>query len=78
MGWCANLCMTSSWECAAPLHLSELCLHLHPLPRRAVIGVCPQFDVLWGELTGEQHLHLYGSIKVRQLCLGWNERIGSR
>ncbi|KAI7842323.1 hypothetical protein COHA_003963 [Chlorella ohadii] len=30
---------------------------------RAVIGVCPQFDVLWGELTGEQHLHLYGSIK---------------
>lgn len=29
------------------------------------MGVCPQFDVLWGELTGLEHLRLYGRIKVR-------------
>lgn len=28
------------------------------------MGVCPQFDVLWGELTGLEHLRLYGRIKV--------------
>lgn len=26
-------------------------------------GVCPQFDVLWGELTGMEHLHIYGRVK---------------
>ncbi|GAB4824042.1 hypothetical protein N2152v2_011088 [Parachlorella kessleri] len=30
---------------------------------RAMMGVCPQFDVLWGELSGAEHLHLYGRIK---------------
>ena len=28
------------------------------------MGVCPQFDVLWGELTGVEHLRLYGQVKV--------------
>ena len=27
------------------------------------IGVCPQFDRLWDELSPRQHLHLYGSIR---------------
>ena len=27
------------------------------------MGVCPQFDVLWGELSGEEHLLIYGRIK---------------
>lgn len=31
---------------------------------RALMGVCPQFDVLWPELTGREHLHLFGRIKV--------------
>ena len=31
---------------------------------RANMGVCPQFDILWGELTGREHMLLYGSIKV--------------
>ena len=31
---------------------------------RPLMGVCPQFDVLWGELTGYEHLYLYGLIKV--------------
>ena len=31
---------------------------------RSVMGVCPQFDVLWSELTGIEHLHIYGNIKV--------------
>ena len=32
---------------------------------RAKMGVCPQFDILWAELTGLEHMLLYGSVKVR-------------
>lgn len=28
------------------------------------MGVCPQFDILWKELTGREHLRIYGAIKV--------------
>ena len=28
-----------------------------------LMGVCPQFDVLWDELTGREHLQLFASIK---------------
>ena len=31
---------------------------------RAKMGVCPQFDILWAELTGREHMLLYGAIKV--------------
>uniref|UniRef100_A0A383W084 ABC transporter domain-containing protein n=1 Tax=Tetradesmus obliquus TaxID=3088 RepID=A0A383W084_TETOB len=30
---------------------------------RPLMGVCPQFDVLWGELTGREHLAIAGHIK---------------
>ncbi|CAO2818609.1 unnamed protein product [Amaranthus hypochondriacus] len=30
---------------------------------RKMIGVCPQFDVLWNTLTGEEHLQLFATIK---------------
>uniref|UniRef100_A0A7R9Z2A2 ABC transporter domain-containing protein n=1 Tax=Chlamydomonas euryale TaxID=1486919 RepID=A0A7R9Z2A2_9CHLO len=30
---------------------------------RSMMGVCPQFDVLWGELTGVEHLQIYGAVK---------------
>ncbi|KAJ0048785.1 hypothetical protein Pint_15238 [Pistacia integerrima] len=30
---------------------------------RKIIGVCPQFDILWNALSGEEHLHLFASIK---------------
>ena len=30
---------------------------------RASLGVCPQHDVLWKELTGEEHLHVFGMLK---------------
>jgi ABC-type multidrug transport system ATPase subunit len=30
---------------------------------RQIMGVCPQFDVLWPELTGREHLLLFASIK---------------
>ncbi|KAL6175531.1 hypothetical protein ACLB2K_052170 [Fragaria x ananassa] len=30
---------------------------------RKLIGVCPQFDVLWKALTGKDHLHLFAKIK---------------
>ena len=32
---------------------------------RERMGVCPQADILWAELTGMEHLQLYGAIKVR-------------
>lgn len=30
---------------------------------RPIMGVCPQFDVLWSELTGQEHLMIFGHIK---------------
>ena len=30
---------------------------------RGLMGVCPQFDVLWDTLTGREHLMLFGAIK---------------
>ncbi|KAI3865315.1 hypothetical protein MKX03_037293 [Papaver bracteatum] len=30
---------------------------------RRLIGVCPQFDILWAELSCQEHLQLFGSIK---------------
>lgn len=30
---------------------------------RPLMGVCPQFDVLWEQLTGREHLMLFGAIK---------------
>ncbi|KAF3437772.1 hypothetical protein FNV43_RR20528 [Rhamnella rubrinervis] len=30
---------------------------------RKLIGVCPQFDILWDALSGQDHLHLFASIK---------------
>ncbi|KAM7479997.1 hypothetical protein LguiA_028210 [Lonicera macranthoides] len=30
---------------------------------RRMIGVCPQFDILWGALSGQEHLHLFANIK---------------
>lgn len=35
---------------------------------RSMMGVCPQFDVLWSELTGLEHLTIYGNIKVPPPC----------
>eukprot|EP00210_Caulerpa_lentillifera_P000918 g888.t1 len=30
---------------------------------RAMMGVCPQFDVLWKDLTGDEHLIIFGFVK---------------
>lgn len=30
---------------------------------QSVMGVCPQFDVLWDELSGNEHMYIYGCIK---------------
>ncbi|KAJ1691633.1 hypothetical protein LUZ63_015788 [Rhynchospora breviuscula] len=30
---------------------------------RRLIGVCPQFDILWDALTGQEHLELFANIK---------------
>lgn len=39
---------------------------------RPLMGVCPQFDVLWGELSGLEHLTIAGHIKG----LPWNKVCG--
>ena len=31
---------------------------------RVRMGVCPQFDILWKELTGREHLRIYGAVNV--------------
>ncbi|KAI8528925.1 hypothetical protein RHMOL_Rhmol12G0185900 [Rhododendron molle] len=30
---------------------------------RRIIGVCPQFDILWDALSAQEHLHLFANIK---------------
>jgi ABC-type multidrug transport system ATPase subunit len=30
---------------------------------QASMGVCPQFDVLWSELTGHEHMVIFGNMK---------------
>ncbi|CAA2960800.1 ABC transporter A family member 2 [Olea europaea subsp. europaea] len=30
---------------------------------RRMIGVCPQFDILWDGLSGQEHLYLFASVK---------------
>uniref|UniRef100_A0A7N0VH21 ABC transporter domain-containing protein n=1 Tax=Kalanchoe fedtschenkoi TaxID=63787 RepID=A0A7N0VH21_KALFE len=30
---------------------------------RKLIGVCPQFDILWDSLSGLEHIHLFGRLK---------------
>ncbi|XVE56978.1 hypothetical protein DITRI_Ditri04bG0054800 [Diplodiscus trichospermus] len=30
---------------------------------RKIIGVCPQFDILWNALSGQEHLELFSSIR---------------
>lgn len=39
---------------------------LHPVQMRSIyplMGVCPQHDLLWEQLTGEEHLLFYGRLK---------------
>ena len=30
---------------------------------RNMLGVCPQHDVLWGDLTANEHMKLFGYLK---------------
>ena len=30
---------------------------------RSILGVCPQHDVLWGDLTAREHMQLFGNLK---------------
>ena len=30
---------------------------------RKFMGVCPQFDILWDELTAKEHLHMFAKLK---------------
>ena len=34
---------------------------------RARMGVCPQFDILWDQLTAREHMALYAHVKVNGL-----------
>jgi ABC-type multidrug transport system ATPase subunit len=35
--------------------------HMHHLRKR--MGVCPQFDILWDELTAYEHMKMFGELK---------------
>ncbi len=30
---------------------------------RSILGVCPQHDVLWGDLTALEHMRLFANLK---------------
>jgi len=30
---------------------------------REIMGVCPQHDILWKELTGREHIELFAALK---------------
>ena len=43
-------------------------MHGHPVSTdmgaiRQNLGVCPQFDILWPDITVREHLELYSAIK---------------
>ena len=56
---------------ALPVSGGEALVYGHPIACgatgmdrvRQLMGVCPQFDVQWGELTGREHLLIYGHVK---------------
>ena len=31
---------------------------------RSILGVCPQHDVLWGDLTAQEHMELFANLKA--------------
>jgi ABC-type multidrug transport system ATPase subunit len=46
---------------------------------RETMGVCPQFDVLWADLTGREHLVLFAGMKGipwKQLSQEADDRLG--
>lgn len=59
-------CLSSLPACLPP-YLHPFCLpaaHPPTLPTPPKqMGVCPQFDILWNELTGAEHLSIYGHVK---------------
>lgn len=32
---------------------------------RKIMGVCPQFDILWDDLTAEEHLYMFSKLKSK-------------
>ena len=45
------------------IFINNIKLSNNPEMIRSIIGVCPQFDILWDQLTAYEHLYLYGNIK---------------
>lgn len=43
--------------------LAGFCISEEPDLSFRSIGVCPQFDILWSELTVEEHLYFYARLK---------------
>lgn len=64
---------------ALPLSGGEALVLGHPISApaglaavRAAMGVCPQFDVLWPELTGREHLVICALVKGLRLPQVWH------
>jgi hypothetical protein len=40
-------------------------------PIFGIMGLCPQHDLLWGALSGREHLRFYGTLKgMSGVCMG--------
>lgn len=44
--------------------------HQHQHKFRESLGICPQFDILWPDITAQEHLQLYALLKGAR---GWRE-----
>ena len=40
---------------------------------RQIMGVCPQFDILWNELTAKEHLQIFAKLKGKTLFISLNK-----
>eukprot|EP00030_Apusomonadida_sp_AF-17_P000548 a175002_751.p1 GENE.a175002_751~~a175002_751.p1 ORF type:complete len:854 (-),score=472.33 a175002_751:20-2533(-) len=50
-------------------------LHSSMRDIRGIMGVCPQHDILWGELTAREHLELFAALKGMTLADAKTEAI---
>jgi ABC-type multidrug transport system ATPase subunit len=44
-------------------HICGMNVDTHMDLLRKRLGICPQFDILWDDLTAEEHLRMFGQLK---------------
>jgi ABC-type multidrug transport system ATPase subunit len=46
-------------------HIDGSDIILDPLSIEELIGLCPQHDILWEELTAKEHIELYANLRSK-------------